>query len=82
MRLSLLLSGTGGLLARCSLSRIHPVRLVDWDGSLHTGLDGYLTASDLWPVCLLACVLTGGGLLMLLGSWLHGRQRARDARQA
>lgn len=49
--------GLGGLAALWVLSRLHPVRLVDWDGSLHTGLEGYLMATGLWPVLLLACIL-------------------------
>jgi transcriptional regulator with XRE-family HTH domain len=51
--------GLGGLAALWVLSRLHPVRLVDWDGSLHTGLEGYLMAAGLWPVLLLACILLG-----------------------
>lgn len=55
--------GLGGLAALWVLSRLHPVRLVDWDGSLHTGLEGYLwrPASGLfccWPAsCLVAAAL-------------------------
>ena len=49
-----------GLAALWILSRLHPVRLVDWDGSLHTGLEGYLMATGLWPVLLLACILFQG----------------------
>lgn len=58
--------GLGGLTALWVLSRLHPVRLVDWDGSLHTGLEGYLMATGLWPVLLLACILLGCGSLTLL----------------
>lgn len=58
--------GLGGLAALWVLSRLHPVRLVDWDGSLHTGLEGYLMAAGLWPVLLLACILLGCGSLTLL----------------
>lgn len=43
----LLCCGLGGLTALWVLSRLHPVRLVDWDGSLHTGLEGYLMATAL-----------------------------------
>ena len=59
----------GGLAALWVLSRLHPVRLVDWDGSLHTGLEGYLMATGLWPVLLLACILLGCGSLTLLYLW-------------
>ena len=61
--------GLGGLAALWVLSRLHPVRLVDWDGSLHTGLEGYLMATGLWPVLLLACILLGCGSLTLLYLW-------------
>lgn len=61
--------GLGGLAALWVLSRLHPVRLVDWDGSLHTGLEGYLMATGLWPVLLLACILLGCGSLTLLCLW-------------
>ena len=61
--------GLGGLTALWVLSRLHPVRLVDWDGSLHTGLEGYLMATGLWPVLLLACILLGCGSLTLLYLW-------------
>lgn len=48
--------GLGGLAALWVLSRLHPVRLVDWDGSLHTGLEGYLSCC--WPAsCLAAAAL-------------------------
>lgn len=61
--------GLGGLAALWVLSRLYPVRLVDWDGSLHTGLEGYLMATGLWPVLLLACILLGCGSLTLLYLW-------------
>lgn len=68
--------GLGGLAALWILSRLHPVRLVDWDGSLHTGLEGYLMTTGLWPVLLLACILLGCGSLTLLSQW---KTRRKDA---
>lgn len=78
--------GLGGLTALWILSRLHPVRLADWDGSLHTGLEGYLMATGLWPVLLLACILLGCGSLTLLYLWGTRRKnscpRQRCARKA
>ena len=69
--------GLGGLAALWIFSRLHPVRLADWDGSLHTGLEGYLMATGLWPVLLLACILLGCGSLTLLYLWGTRRKDAR-----
>ena len=69
-------SGLGGLTALWIFSRLHPVRLADWDGSLHTGLEGYLMATGLWPVLLLACILLGCGSLTLLYLWGTRRKDA------
>lgn len=68
--------GLGGLAVLWVLSRLHPVRLADWDGSLHTGLEGYLMATGLWPVLLLACILLGCGSLTLLYLWGTRRKDA------
>ena len=61
--------GLGGLAVLWLLSRLHPVRLADWSGTLHTGLEGYLMATGLWPVLMLACILLGCGSLTLLYLW-------------
>lgn len=68
--------GLGGLGVLWVLSRVHPVRLVDWNASLHTGLEGYMMATGLWPVLLLACLLLGCGSLTLLSS---GAQAGKQA---
>lgn len=68
--------GLGGLAALWIFSRLHPVRLADWDGSLHTGLEGDLMATGLWPVLLLACILLGCGSLTLLYLWGTRRKDA------
>ena len=68
--------GLGGLTTLWIFSRLHPVRLADWDGSLHTGLEGYLMATGLWPVLLLACILLGCGSLTLLYLWGTRRKDA------
>lgn len=66
--------GLGGLGVLWVLSRVHPVRLVDWNASLHTGMEGYMMATGLWPVLLLACLLLGCGSLTLLYQWRTGRK--------
>ena len=46
----LLFAGLSAMIALWVFSVIFPVQLTDWDGSLHTGLEGYLMAHDYQPL--------------------------------
>lgn len=64
----LFFTGVASLLALWVLSIIFPVQLTEWDGSLHTGLDGYLRAHDYQPLLHAALGATAGGIFCLLSA--------------
>ena len=64
----LFFTGVASLLALWVLSIIFPVQLTEWDGSLHTGLDGYLRAHDYQPLLHAALGAAVGGIFCLLSA--------------
>lgn len=69
-------AGAAGLLTLWILSRIHPARLADWDGTRHDGLWGYILAHNLQVVFFLALAVLAAGGLLAVAARRHGLRRA------
>lgn len=70
--------GLSGLLALWVLSEAYPVRLADWDGTLYTGVWGFVLVHGLRRVFWAACGLSASGAALLAGAWAATR-RVRPA---
>ncbi len=64
----LLFAGLSALLTLWIMSILSPVRLTDWNGSLYSGLEGYIMAHDYQPLLHAALGGACGGALCLLAT--------------